>query len=84
MNWRNASPSSKEIVDASDLSIRILEISSRIATLRSRLASNNQSNQTASIQSQSVVATTAEKSSSQNSKQKELDDLKAKLLGKKK
>lgn len=83
MNWSSVSLSSKEIVDASDLSVRVREISARIAALRSGLESNNQSNQATSSQPKSMVATT-EQADGQESRQKDLNDLKAKLLGKKK
>jgi len=84
MNWKKESPNSKENGDTSDLSIRIREISSRIATLRSGFESNNRPNQTTSLPTQPMVATPTEELNSQVSKQKDLNDLKAKLLGKNK
>lgn len=85
MNWRSASSSSKEIADASDLSVRAREISARIAALRSGLESDNQSDQTTPASTQPLVATSTEELNNEVSKQKDLNDLndlKAKLLGK--
>jgi hypothetical protein len=85
MNWKKESPSSKETNDTLDLSIRIREISSRIAISRSGFESNGRPNQTSSTQPQPMVAApTTEENNSQESKQKDLNDLKAKLLGKNK
>lgn len=82
MNWSSVSLSSKEIVDTSDLSIQVSEIAARIAALRSSLESNNQSDQTTPASTQPMVATSTEELNNEVSKQKDLNDLKAKLLGK--
>jgi hypothetical protein len=84
MSWRKESQNSKEKSNGDDFSLRIREISARIADLQSRFESNIRSNQVTSLQSQPMVAAPTEQTNSQLTEKKDIDDLKAKLLGKKK
>ena len=71
---------------SNDLSIRVAEIQSQIAALRSSIERREKSNKNTSSQPQQLVGTattTPEQDNVRASKEQELADIKAKLLGKK-
>lgn len=73
-------------VPSNDLSIRVAEIQSRIAALRSSIERREKSNKNTSPQAQQLVGeatTTPKQDNVRASKEQELANLKAKLLGKK-
>jgi hypothetical protein len=73
-------------VTSDDFAIRILDIQTRIASLRSRLGWTEKSNKSTQTQSKPVVASTPtvqKQDPIRAQKEAELNDLKAKLLGKK-
>lgn len=82
MNWFK---NKKEINNEEDYElIRILEIKRRISDLRSSFGWTKESNQDTSIQSEPVVVSEKQLSDSDDKRNRELDDLKRKLLGGKK
>lgn len=73
-------------VSSDDFAARILEIQTRIASLKSRFGWSEKSNKSTQTQPKSMVApeTTVQKQDSiRAQKEAELNDIKAKLLGKK-
>lgn len=80
IKWLKKLFTAEEIdIAPTDLSIRVAEIQQRIATLRRSIEEPTKSSYVAQTQPQSMVVTEQPK----DSKAAELNDLKAKLLGKK-
>ncbi len=87
MIWNKHKQEEQSYVTSDDFAIRILDIQTRIANLKSSLGWTEKSNKSTQTQSKPVVAPTPELQSESNvraQKESELNDLKAKLLGKKK
>ena len=86
MIWNKHKQQEESYVASEDFAIRLLDIQSRIANLKSSLGWDQKSNKSTQTQSKPVVASTPELQSQTDvraQKESELDDLKAKLLGKK-
>ena len=87
MIWNKHKHKEESYVTSDDFAVRILDIKTRIAALKSSLGWTEKSNKTTQTQSKPVVAPTPELQSQtavRAQKEAELNDLKAKLLGKKK
>ena len=84
MNWfRNLFlKEANENPGASEISVRVAEIQTRIAAFRSSYPWSEQSNKNTKVQPKPMVA--QEELKINTTKSTEMDDLKAKLLGKKK
>jgi hypothetical protein len=85
--WNKHKKEEESYVSSDDFAVRILDIQTRIANLKGRLGWTEKSNKTTQTQSKPVVAPTPELQSQtavREQKEAELNDLKAKLLGKKK
>lgn len=63
---------------------RIIEIKARISSLRSSLGRTEESNQNTQIQPQRMVVPEKQLPNADDKRNKELEDIKAKLLGRKK
>lgn len=86
MIWNKHKQQEESYVASDDFAIRILDIQTRIAALKSSLGWTEKSIKTTQAQSKPVVAPTPELQSQtdvREQKEAELNDLKAKLLGKK-
>lgn len=87
MIWNKHKHKEQSYVTSDDFAIRILDIQTRIANLKSSLGWTEKSNKSTQTQSKPVVASTPtvqEQDTVRAQKEAELGDLKAKLLGKKK
>lgn len=83
MIWNKHKQQEESYVASEDFAIRLFEIQSRIASLKSRLGWTEKSNKDSKVQSKPVVVPEKQIQDTID-KEAELNDLKAKLLGKKK
>lgn len=86
LRWFKKQKEENSYAASDDFAARILEIQTQIAALRSSLGWTEESNKTTQTSTKPVVASTTavqEQSAVRASKEKELADIKAKLLGKK-
>lgn len=82
---KTESKSLKTDYDSEEVAIRLLEIHTRIADLRGRLRGQEESNQATKIEPEyEKVREFYPSENDRSSKEKELEDIKAKLLGRKK
>jgi hypothetical protein len=85
MNWRQESQNSKIEENETELSIRIRDIQSRIATLRSRIEIEYGLNKVIEVETKhEEVRPVYTAEDNRLNRERELNDLKSKLLGKKK
>ena len=82
MIWNKHKHKEESYVTSDDFAVRILDIKTRIAALKSSLGWTEKSNKDIKVQSKPVVVPEKQLQDSID-KEAELNDLKAKLLGKK-
>ena len=82
MIWNKHKHKEESYVTSEDFAIRLLDIQTRIANLKSSLGWTEKSNKDIKVQSKPMVVPEKQLQDTIN-KEQELNDLKAKLLGKK-